>query len=753
MALAPVRLHAASTVFQRPQRIALPLLSMLAACLICAQPAKAQSAPGMPRAFAQAIPTWQSSPVLKKFTQELRAPGVIPVALPDGSVSQGRTIADHYTFDINEFKDQLHPDLPATTLWGYNPTRALGVAPGAPVTQKHLGGIIVAQRGKPVQITFRNNLPKEHILPLDTTILGAGIDPSTGLKATANRTSIHLHGGLVPWISDGGPFAFWDAQGNRGPTFIGNQVLRPGQAVPLNEAEYYYPNNQSARLAWYHDHSMGITRLNAYAGNASAYIIRDAFEGMLVKFFGLPKFVENGGRELPLVFQDKIFQNGVVPDSTRPFPGSETAQGKGNLWYPYEYDENRWGPSTAPAVSVVPEMFGDTMLVNGTAYPKATVDPRRYRFRVLNACQARVLNLQLYEELSDGVPDFTKPGPNWVVIGTEGGFLAKVVSVPSGGKLITSRDPLGNRFVVDPGNPGGSLISAPGERLDVVVDFNGQAGKKYILFNDAPGPYPSGAIENDYPNVDGIGDTSVLMRFEVKADSPAMAKDTLFWVPLMPLAGFPGSLIDPPLAGPVPTAPAHTLSWLTTTPAPLPIPTRPGVTVRQLTLNEGLDSNGRLIQMLGTNVATAPGDFSRPYGDPKDPLSLATETPSAGATEVWQIANLTGDTHPIHFHLVNAQILSRQTFDVLPYMNAAPGQAITPTFNGPARGPEATEFGWKETIRMHPGEVTTVIMKFNLPKVPFAVPPSPRTGGNEYVWHCHILEHEEHDMMRTLVVK
>jgi spore coat protein A len=167
----------------------------------------------------------------------------------------------------------------------------------------------------------------------------------------------------------------------------------------------------------------------------------------------------------------------------------------------------------------------------------------------------------------------------------------------------------------------------------------------------------------------------------------------------------------------------------------------PGTPVRQLTLNESFDVNGRLIQLLGTNALgpTAGMGYGRMYDDP------ATETPNAGTTEVWQLANLTGDTHPIHFHLVNVQLLARQPFNVGKY-------AGTPLYTGPARNPDPTEMGWKETVRMNPGEVTTVIMRFDLPQVPFTVPPSPRTGGHEYVWHCHILEHEEHDMMRPLIV-
>ena len=126
--------------------------------------------------------------------------------------------------------------------------------------------------------------------------------------------------------------------------------------------------------------------------------------------------------------------------------------------------------------------------------------------------------------------------------------------------------------------------------------------------------------------------------------------------------------------------------------------------------------------------------------------SAPTEIITAGSTEVWEIANLTGDTHPIHFHLVNVQVLSRQRFSIKEYASDVPN------YRGPAVAPDPNELGWKETVRMNPGEVTRVLIKFKLSTVPFTVPVSPRTGGNEYVWHCHILEHEEHDMMRPLIV-
>ena len=152
--------------------------------------------------------------------------------------------------------------------------------------------------------------------------------------------------------------------------------------------------------------------------------------------------------------------------------------------------------------------------------------------------------------------------------------------------------------------------------------------------------------------------------------------------------------------------------------------------------------------MVGT---TKPGLVSKGFG--LDYLFKATEVVNKNAVEVWRIFNLTADTHPMHFHLVNVQVLSRQPFKVVR------GQFVP---SGTARGPEPDELGWKETVKMHPGEVISVIMKFELPVVPFPVATSPRAAAmgltdtskkyHEYVWHCHILEHEEHDMMRPLVV-
>ena len=660
---------------------------------------------------------------LQKFAQPLRGvgPGGISVAAPDAFPAPVTGVT-HYSLTIAQFTDQLHPKLGPTTLWGYNPAVALG---GGTQPQRHLGGIIVAQRGVPIQLTFTNTLPPKHILPVDTSA------NFTDAQKRQNATTTHLHGGLTPWISDGGPFTWFTPDGQYGPSIVAkgginlytllNPDLRPGQA------EYYYPNNQSARLVWYHDHAHDLTRLNAYAGIASAYIIRDSFEANL-RTLGLPDFVENGGRELPIVIQDKIFVGSDIATKDPTWPGPT---GVGSLWYPHIYEPDRWELGDHPLglppdPSIIPEMFGDTMLGNGTVYPEATVETRRYRLRILNACQARFLNLQLY--VDDGSPDgitlnrntmkpTNAPGPDFFVLGTEGGFLPHPVQVASNKPF-------------DPNTLGGSLITGPAERWDLLVDFRKFAGKMLILYNDAPAPFPGGDPRNDYfpgspgnptQPQPGFGpNTRQILRFKVV---PATSKDA-------PLHITENTDLTPdltPFLVPPGTA-VHS--------GVLHLP--PGVPVRPLTLNETFDGYGRLIQLLGTNVSVN-GGFGRAYEDP------ATETPAAGATEVWQIANLTGDTHPIHFHLVNVQVLGRQPFNVDTYSG-------TPSYTGPARGPGKTELGWKETVRMNPGEVTTVIMKFDLPQVPFTVPPSPRTGGNEYVWHCHILEHEEHDMMRPLVV-
>ena len=292
-----------------------------------------------------------------------------------------------------------------------------------------------------------------------------------------------------------------------------------------------------------------------------------------------------------------------------------------------------------------------------------------------------------------------------------------------------------------------NLLLAPAERADVIIDFRGFENSNLILYGDAPAPFPGGDIRNDYypgvPDLTGIGgaptpgagrspDTRTIMQFRVGDSSGSISE--------LDFAGTIAALQND----------ATGLPYVFRQSQPdLLDPT--GKFVRQLTLNEGFDNWGRLIQRLGTTVAqpVLNNQGLTEYGIPLD--DPPTEITSVGQTEVWEIFNLTGDVHPIHFHLVNVQILDRQAFNV-----------TTPDFTpagrlGTARPPDPNEMGWKETVRMNPGEVIRVIQKFDLPKVPFSMTNnlSTRTGilGSEYVWHCHILEHEEHDMMRPLIVQ
>jgi spore coat protein A len=431
------------------------------------------------------------------------------------------------------------------------------------------------------------------------------------------------------------------------------------------------------------------------------------------------------------------------------------AQTEGSLWYDHIYNprdfKQKKGAAyrTPPNPSCIPEFFGDTMLCNGTVYPLLEVDPKRYRFFVLNACNARFLNinvLQANPKNVDGIDLHLKtlfplnpPGPDIIQLGTEGGFLTREVRhvSPKPFSPITLK---------------GNLLLGPAERADIIIDFTGQEGKEFILYNDAPGPFPAGPPTTDYylgnpknpiqPTT--IRDKSTGQKWSTGPDTRQILRirvsNAAVSDPQPPGPILDEDDIEPALLSPIPR----------NTAGPIPPLAPPNsATLRQLTLNEDFDEYGRLRQALGTFAPNKTGTrFGLEYLDP------ATETPAAGAVEVWDIFNLTADTHPIHFHLVNVQVLSRQPF-------TTHGGLITPA--AAARGPEPEEWGWKETVQMHPSEVTRVTMKFALPDVPFAVPGSPRaTEGtvpdasrkyHEYVWHCHILEHEEHDMMRPIFVE
>jgi spore coat protein A len=371
---------------------------------------------------------------------------------------------------------------------------------------------------------------------------------------------------------------------------------------------------------------------------------------------------------------------------------------------------------------------------------------------MLNACNARFLNINVFQvnpKNVDGIDldpkklfPLNPAGPKMIQIGTEGGFLATETT-------HVSPKPF------NPATLTGNLLLGPAERADVVIDFTGLAGKEFILYNDAPGPFPAGPATTDYflgnPNNPlqpiTILDKNTRQKWSTGPDTRQILRIKVV-AAAAPDPQPNTAILDPAKMDPAPLVP------YTTSVAPIPpLPLPSGAYVRDLTLNEDFDSNGRLRQLLGT---TTPNLVGKGFG--LDYLAPATEVVQEGSVEVWRIWNLTADTHPMHFHIVNVQVLSRQPFAMI-------GGAFTP--NGPARGPQPNELGWKETVQMHPGEVTTIIMKCDLPTVPFEVPDSPRMNSttnalgipydstkkyHEFVWHCHILEHEEHDMMRPLVV-
>jgi spore coat protein A len=737
---------------------------------------------------------FDQSPNFSKFTAPLQGlgPAGIPVAVPNTSMYTG---VDYYEIQAAEYRQVLHPDFYSIYGQGFKGTKFWGyadVTDGKKANHRYLGGLIVAQRDRPVRLRALNKLPGgpkkqfphpvavDHTMPVDYAGIGT-VDPVD----YENRIAVHLHGGHTPWMSDGGPF-HWIGRNNsvKGPSVVN---WLPDVAGILTD-DYYYPMDQSARLMWYHDHAVGITHYNAYVGLASGFLLQDQTEAVMIGAGMIP----DGTKLIPLVLQDKSF----VPVGG---PKDEGVRGgPGDLWYPSLYEKFppptgrwEWGGATfptkgfldPPVPSTIPEFFADTTVINGSLYPFLELEPRRYRFLMLNANQARFYNLGLYKEdlsnpgeiktvtLSGSVvpiPDINYAGPAIIQIGTEGGFLPAAVTLNNPPVPFSAAfNDAGDLF---PGSISGNLMLGCGERADVMIDFsNVTPGSRLILYNDAPGPFPGGDDRNDYytdapdftlaggaatPKVGKGPNTRTLMQIRIVARvGAADIKTTLVLPPMDPQ----------PLYADIGVVP----SWVS---KPSLTPAAAGVDyVRDLTLNEYFDQWGRLVQQLGTNVPRTDlvegTTFRRDYFP-----EPATETPNLDAVEVWRIFNLTADTHPIHFHLVNVQVLSRQAFDVGNYDG-------TPTFIDDPWAPDPNEQGWKETVRMNPGECTTVIMKFDLAPIPTEVtvpkgkgkgkgkgnqvtypvgptPTSPRTDprGYEYVWHCHILEHEEHDMMRPLVV-
>jgi spore coat protein A len=454
------------------------------------------------------------------------------------------------------------------------------------------GPTIVVSRDSPVLVHWVNALPTTPLLPVDTSIHGAeSFKPAV-------RNVVHLHGGITPAEYDGTPDQWYTpALTQIGPLF----------ATDLFE----YPNLQQAATLHYHDHAVGITRLTNYAGLAGFYIVHDPAEEQLP----LP----TGPFDIPLVIQDRSFN----PDASLLYPP---------LW--------------------VPEFFGNTILVNGKVWPFLNVEPRQYRFRILDGSNSRFYTLR------------TDPVLPFNVIATDDGLLAQPVTV--------------DEFVL-----------APGERVEVILDFTGMENITFTLTNSAPAPFPGG----DAPDPDTTG---VVMEFRVvlPLSTPAESRIPQYLVKTSSLE---------------PTQPLRT---------------------RDLTLIETTEQMGtevRPILLLGTRNLTG---RPQPYTWADSP----TEYPVANTSEIWRLINTTVDTHPIHLHLAHFLILDRQPYDVDRFETTR-----NLLFTGPAVPPEPYEAGVKDVVRANPGEVTRILVSFS----DFFGP---------YVWHCHILEHEDNEMMRPMDV-
>jgi FtsP/CotA-like multicopper oxidase with cupredoxin domain len=886
---------------------------------------------------------------MKKFVDGLPGLGAgaannlgqyIPVAVPDTTAYPG---SDYYIIELGEYTEQMHSDLPPTTLRGYR--QAGG--------QFHyLGPAIVAQKDRPVRILFRNLLPTGEggnlFIPVDTTVMGSGmtatghefmeanpgmLDPqspmcSDPMKAmmvadghcyAENRATLHLHGGISPWISDGTPHQWITPAGENTPYPQGVSVVPvPDMGTPgPGEMTFFYTNQQSARLMFYHDHAWGITRLNVYAGEAAPYIITDATEQALVNGGIIPGAADT----IPLVIQDKTF----VPPMEQLLMQDETWDtarwgGEGSLWVPHVYSPaqnpgdasgvnqyGRWaygpwfwpptnnvdfGPIAnpyydpacdpdlgwcepplmpgVPYLSMGMESFNDTPIVNGTAYPTLTVDPKAYRFRILNAANDRFFNLSLYKAvdangivcdaanpnpapestgvactevalnpaevaaaLEDGTvfptPLAGTEGPDWIAIGTEGGFLPTPVVIPAHVTTWVNDPTVFNAGNVDQH----SLLTAPAERHDVIVDFSQFAGQTLILYNDAPAAFPARDPRYDYytgngdyretggasSTLPGYGpNTRTIMQIKVSGGAGQSfnlaALQNAFKATSQGGLGVFENGQNPIIVGQGEYNAAYGTAFQFNGPSngtvqiydtSLTFDTLAGI---QLTMNlkpkmiqdemgEAFELEyGRMSGFLGVETPNAQAGLQNmilhPYTYPPDEILDGIELPPGvfevqpiattdDGTQIWKFTHNGVDTHPIHFHLYDVQLLNRVGWD------------------GIIRKPDLNELGWKDTVRISPLEDTIVALRPVVPHLPESwgglpnsirlLDPSMPEGmylkganttqreaaglpllafnpdgepvdivnhfvnyGWEYVYHCHILSHEEMDMMHAQVV-
>jgi spore coat protein A, manganese oxidase len=649
------------------------------------------------RAIAQ-IPGGTLDPhTVPKFRTPLLIPPVMPKA---GTIKRrGGKNADYYEISVKQFAQQILPaGLPATTVWGYGPVSGAGSK--RPLLIHNAPSLTIeAKWNRPVRIKWINDLTDAkgqflpHLLPVDPTLHWA--NPPGGTTGRDSRPTSsatpHAYTGPVPIVthlhgadgvgdeSDGYAEAWYLPDATNIPAgyategtwynfFEGKAASKFGVSWGPGFATFQYSNNQRAATLWYHDHTLGMTRVNVYAGPAGFYLIRGGPAGddqVLDRRTGRPavlpgpapkegdKFPSNKTyHELPIAIQDRSFNT------------------DGSLFYPdtrafFDGITGPYIPETDVSPIWNPEFFGNMIMVNGNTWPFLTVEQRRYRFRVLNGCQSRFLILDFGDI----------PGVQVWAIGNEGGFLSAPVN------LTTDN---GNR-----------LLLGLAERADLIVDFTGVPVGNHVLGNVGPDePFGGGEPPDDFDTADPDS-TGQVMQFRVV---PAVAAD-----PTTP----PQFLVLPPVAA----LPPATV-------------TRPLALLEEMSTHFADAPTEALLGTVAGDPNAAPGRWTaRPWSDP------VTENPAVGATEVWELYNATGDAHPIHIHERTFAVLDRQDIVV-----DEEDQTVRVAEGSAPRPPESWESGFKDTVIAYPGQVTRVKLRFDTP--------------GQFVWHCHILEHEDNEMMR-----
>jgi spore coat protein A, manganese oxidase len=663
---------------------------------------------------AETIPGGTLDPlVVPKYQTPMLIPPVMPTA---GKTKQkGGKIIENYEISVKQFEQQILPaPLPPTTVWGYGAVAGSGRNPLLIHNAPSL--TIEAQVGRPTRVKWINDLKDPdtgnflpHLLPVDPTLHWAnppqGSDPLYGMGPIDSRPEFettpgsyagpvpivtHVHGAAgVEDDSDGYAEAWFlpaatnipDGYAKKGTWydfFAGKAATNYGVTWGEGYSTFQYPNENRASTIWYHDHTLGMTRLNVYAGPAGFYILRGGPAGdtfVLDSRTGvtatLPGPYPNHGdvfppnkvyKEIPIAIQDRAFNadGSLFYPDTREFFDEATAENPGFI------------PDTDLSPLWNPEFFGNMIMVNGNTWPYQTVEKSRYRFRFLNGCQSRFLIL-----------DFNQiPNVEVWQIGNEGGFLSAPVN-------LTATN--GNR-----------LLMGLAERADLIVDFTNVPVGNYVLGNVGPDEPFGGGTPVLPPAEPGEGEflasdpesTGQIMQFRVVA-----------------------------AAGPDVSTPPQYLQLPAIVPLPAPVRTRKLGLIEMMSMYW----DGPAEAVLGT--VDEDGNPMHMMWD--EPVS---ETPGVGDTEVWELYNFTADAHPMHVHEVAFEVVDRQAL-----VTNEDGETEPPArLVGDPRPPESWESGVKDTVIAYPGEVTRLKAQFNNP--------------GQYVWHCHIVEHEDNEMMRPFRV-